>query len=152
VTPEALLSFNEPAQRALGVPGGGGITTASNYATFYQGLLHNNAGIWDDDVLRDAKTNVRNRFGDPIFDTPANRTVGLIVSGDDGKANMRGFGKTNSPDTFGHNGAGGQIAWADPETGLSFVYLTNGMDQHMIREGRRGVALSSIAAELTKPI
>ena len=62
------------------------------------------------------------------------------------------MGKTQSPGTFGHNGAGGQIAWADPESGLSFVYLTNGMDQHLVREGRRGVALSSIAAELTKPL
>ena len=151
VTPDALISFNEAPQRALGVPGGGGVSTAANYALFYQGLLHNTAGIWDDDVLNDVKTNVRNNFGDPIFNTPANRTAGLVIAGDDGKASMRGFGKTQSPGTFGHNGAGGQLAWADPESGLSFVYLTNGLDQHMIREAKRGVALSSIAAELTKP-
>ncbi len=152
VTPEALLSFNEPDRRALGVPGGGGVTTARNYALFYQGLLHNSAGIWDEAWLEDVTTHVRNHFGDPLFNTPANRTLGLVVAGDDGKANMRGFGKTGSARTFGHNGAGGQLAWADPESGLSFVYLTNGMDQHMMREGRRGVALSSIAAELTKPL
>jgi CubicO group peptidase (beta-lactamase class C family) len=54
-----------------------------------------------------------------------------------------------SPRAFGHAGAGGQIAWADPETGISFAYLTNGLDRHVLREGRRGVALSSRAAALS---
>jgi CubicO group peptidase (beta-lactamase class C family) len=152
VTPEALVSFNEPARRALGVPGGGGVTTARNYALFYQGLLHNTKNIWDAEVLHDVKTNVRNNFGDVLFNVPANRTAGLVIAGDDGKANMRGFGHTQSPGTFGHNGAGGQIAWADPESGLSFVYLTTGLDRHMVRQARRSVALSSIAAEVTKPV
>ena len=67
----------------------------------------------------------------------------------DNGASLRGFGKTNSPRTFGHNGAGGQLAWADPATGLSFIYLTNGLDRHMVRQARRGVALSSIAATVT---
>ena len=111
VTPEALVSFNQPERRALGVPGGGGVTTARNYALFYQGLLHNDKGIWDEDVLRDATSNVRNNFGDPLFNMPANRGLGVVIAGDDGKANMRGFGHTQSPRSFGHNGAGGQIAF-----------------------------------------
>ncbi len=152
VTPEALISFNEPVRRALGVPGGGGVTTASNYALFYQGLLHNDKGIWDEALLRDATSKVRNNFGDPLFNTPAGRGLGVVIAGDDGKASMRGFGKTNSPATFGHGGAGGQIAFADPESGVSFVYLTNGLDQHMVRQARRGVALASIAGELTAPL
>ncbi|MBA2608019.1 MAG: beta-lactamase family protein [Actinobacteria bacterium] len=152
VTPEALISFNEASQRELGVPGGGGVATAATYAAFYQALLHNSAGIWDEAWLEDVKTNVRNHFGDPLFNTPANRTAGLIVAGDDGQASLRGFGKTQSPATFGHNGAGGQIAWADPVSGLSFVYLTNGLDQHLVRQAKRGVALSSTAAELTTPL
>jgi CubicO group peptidase (beta-lactamase class C family) len=152
VTADALVSFNNKEQRDLGVPGGGGITTPRHYALFYQQLLHNNLGIWDDEVLRDATSTVRNNFGDPLFNTPANRALGVVVAGDDGKASMRGFGKTGSPRTFGHGGAGGQIAWADPDSGLSFCYVTNGLDQNMIREAKRGVALSSIAAELTKPV
>ena len=88
---------------------------------------------------------VRNRFVDPLVGVPILRTLGLVTAGDDGKASYRGFGKTGSPRRFGHNGAGGQLAWADPETGLSFVYLTNGLDAHPIRQARRGVALSSIA-------
>ena len=80
-----------------------------------------------------------------------NRSLGLIISGDD-KRNFRGFGKTNSPLAFGHNGAGGQIAWADPATGLSLGYCTNTHDRNNVRQGRRGVAISSIAAECAPPL
>ncbi|MBM4205875.1 MAG: beta-lactamase family protein, partial [Gammaproteobacteria bacterium] len=59
---------------------------------------------------------------------------------------FRGFGKTCSPETFGHNGAGGQLAWVDPATGVSIGYLTNGHDRNEIRQGRRGVAIGSLAA------
>ena len=43
-------------------------------------------------------------------------------------------------------GFGGQSGWADPATGISFGYLTNGFDRNQLREGRRRVALSSLAA------
>ena len=72
--------------------------------------------------------------------------VGLIIAGDEDRT-YRGFGKTNSADAFGHNGAGGQIAWVDPATGLSFAYVTSGHDRNSVRQARRGVALSSIAAD-----
>ena len=61
---------------------------------------------------------------------------------------MAGFGKTGSELMFGHNGAGGQLAWGDPATGLSLGYCTNGMDRHPLRQARRGVAISSLAAAL----
>jgi CubicO group peptidase (beta-lactamase class C family) len=77
--------------------------------------------------------------------TPANRSLGLILAGDDNRAHIRGLGRTVSPGAFGHPGAGGQLAWADPATGLSFAYLTNGLDQHAVREPRRGTSLSSLA-------
>jgi CubicO group peptidase (beta-lactamase class C family) len=147
VTDEALLSFNRPEIRALGVPGGGGIATAATVALFYQALLHDPDKLWDPDVLADATGNVRNIFPDFLaLGAPANRALGVVVAGDDGNANKRGFGHTQSPRTFGHNGAGGQIAWADPESGISFCYVTNGRDRNPIREGRRGIGISSRAA------
>jgi CubicO group peptidase (beta-lactamase class C family) len=151
VTDEGLLQFNRADVRAVGVPGAGGIATAATIARFYQGLLHDDAGIWDAGLLADVTGRVRNRLPDPLLGVPANRTLGLIVAGDDGKANMRGFGHTQSPRTFGHNGAGGQLAWADPESGLSFCYLTNGRDLHPIREARRSVGISSRAALCATP-
>jgi len=147
VTDDALLSFNRADVRAVGVPGGGGVATAATAALFYQALLHNPDGLWDPDVLADATGRVRNTFPDLLaLGAPANRALGVVVAGDDGNANRRGFGHTQSPRTFGHNGAGGQIAWADPESGLSFCYLTNGRDVNPIREGRRSIGVSSRAA------
>ncbi len=148
VTEAALLGFNSTRVRELGVPGGGGISDACDLARFYQALLHNPKGVWDDELLADVTTNVRNTFPDPMFGVPIMRTLGLCTAGGDGKGTFRGFGKTGSPRRFGHNGAGGQLAWADPDSGLSFVYLTNGLDAHPIRQAKRGVALSSIAAEV----
>jgi CubicO group peptidase (beta-lactamase class C family) len=144
VTDAFLMTFNRPEIRAVGVPGGGGIANAADLALYYQALLHNPGQIWKPDVLADATGRVRNRMPD-YLGAPANRTIGLIVAGDDGKSNLRGMGRTVSPRTFGHNGAGGQVAWADPETGVSFAYLTNGLDQHRVREWRRTTAIASRA-------
>lgn len=150
VTDEALLGLNEPAARAVGLPGGGGISTAADVAAFYQALLHDPKGLWDPAVLADVTGVVRNTFPDPVLGVPANRTRGLIVAGDDGRSHLRGMGRTVSPIAFGHNGAAGQLAWADPVTGLSFCYLTNGHDRHLLREHRRTTALASLAAVCTR--
>jgi CubicO group peptidase (beta-lactamase class C family) len=146
VTSETLLSFNEPANLAVGVPGGGGVSTAADLALYYQALLHNPNALWDEKVLRDATSNVRNHFRD-FLGVPANRALGVIVAGDDGNAHVRGFGHTVSRRAFGHNGARGQIAWADPDTGVSFCYLTNGLDEHVLRQGRRDSGIASRAAQ-----
>jgi CubicO group peptidase (beta-lactamase class C family) len=140
------MNLNTPAARAVGLPGGGGISTAGDVTLFYQALLHDRKGLWDAEVLRDATSVVRNTFPDPILGHKANRTRGLIVAGDDGRSNLRGMGRTVSPAAFGHNGAAGQVAWADPATGLSFCYLTNGRDLNVLREHRRTTAVASYAA------
>ncbi len=145
VTDAALLGFNLPQVRAAGVPGAGGVMTAADLALFYQHLLHDPGGIWDPKVLADATANVRNRFPDPLFSMSANRTLGFVQAGDDGLAFLRGFGSSVSPATFGHGGAGGQLSWADPASGLSFAYVTNGIDANVIRQFRRGLALSTLA-------
>ena len=82
---------------------------------------------------------------DPVFGKRANRALGLIIAGDEDR-NYRGFGHGNSAQSFGHNGAGGQIAWADPATGISIGYCTNGHDRNPIRQARRGIGISSRAA------
>jgi CubicO group peptidase (beta-lactamase class C family) len=149
--PDAITTaLSQPATRAAGVPGGGAIMTAAHLARFYQALLHNDAGLWDDDVLADARTNIRCTYDDPLMGVPVNRTLGLVVAGDHGKHILRYaiFGEGNSPGSFGHAGAHGQVAWCDPATGISFVYLTNGCDADVMREGIRGNRLATIAAEL----
>jgi len=145
VTPEAILAFNRPASREVGVPGGGAVMRARDLAMYYQVLLHDEGDIWKPDLLTDVTTVVRNRVPERWSGIPANRSLGLILAGDDGFSHIRGLGRTVSPGTFGHNGAGGQLAWADPVTGLSLGYTTNGYDLHVIREARRGTAIGSLA-------
>ncbi|MFM8530561.1 MAG: serine hydrolase domain-containing protein [Ilumatobacteraceae bacterium] len=146
VTIEALTAFDTPGVQDVGIPGGGGVMRACDLAMYYQAVLGNPGGMWRNDIIDDARTNVRNTFPDPLTGVPANRTLGLVQAAGDGKDNFRGFGRTVNRGTVGHNGAKGQIAWGDPVTGLSFGYCTNGLDQHEIREPRRTTAIASLAA------
>ena len=148
VTEEALLAFNTAEVRAVGVPGGGGYANAHDMALFYQALLHgglDDVELWQEGTRHDVRRVRSGELKDPMFKVLANRALGIILSGDKTR-NFRGFGNTNSPEAFGHNGAGGQLCWADPATGLSLAYLTSGHDRHNVRQGRRGVAINSLAA------
>lgn len=146
-----MIWINEPFVRELGIPGGGGYATAATLARFYQALLHDPDGLWDADVLEDARTNVRCSLPDPLMGAPVNRTIGLVLAGDDGQHQLRYamFGKGCSPLAFGHAGAHAQVAWADPATGVSFVYLQNAMWSDPIREAIPVMRLADLAAELS---
>ncbi len=144
VTTELLLEFNRSEVREVGVPGAGGVSNAVDLASFYQALLAGSREILSEEAMADFTENVRCSLPD-FLGTPASRSLGLVIAGDDGKSGMRGMGKTVSAAAFGHNGAGGQIAFGDPATGISFVYLTNGIDEHMVRQARRTTAIASRA-------
>jgi CubicO group peptidase (beta-lactamase class C family) len=144
-----LLRFNDPAVLAVGVPGAGAVAAAADVALFYQALLHNREGVWSPEVLRDATSKVRNTLVDPLFRVPANRTLGLVVAGEDGL--VRGFGRSAGPRTFGAMGVGGQVAWADPDSGLSFAYLTNGLDSDVVGSFKRSAKIAGLAARCTTP-
>jgi CubicO group peptidase (beta-lactamase class C family) len=151
VTEEAVERFNLAPVREVGVPGGGATTTAAALALFYQALLDGRTpdgrALWSPETLALARSVRTGDLVDPVFGKRVHRGLGVVLAGDADRV-FRGFGHGNSDEAFGHNGAGGQIAWADPATGVSFAYLTNGFDREIIRQARRGVALSSLAAEL----
>lgn len=146
-----VLEMNDPEMRETDFPAGGLITTAGDIALFYQALLndgraHDGTRIWQSEMLREARRIRSGDLIDPARGMTANRALGIVIAGGDGKANLRGFGRTNSAQAFGHPGFGGQVGWADPATGISFAYLTNGFDRNDLREGRRSVAVCSLAA------
>lgn len=152
VTEDAILSFNRPEIRAVPVAGGGGIMSAADLALFYQGLLHGGSvvgrRVWKDETLRMARAVRSGDLRDPVTGVPVNRALGVVIAGDSWR-NMRGFAHGNSAEAFGHGGAGGQIAWADPATGISVGYCTNGHDRNPMRLGRRGVSISNRVADVT---
>jgi len=150
INEDAVLEMNESELREMDFPAGGLMTTAGDIALFYQALLndgkaHDGKRIWESEMLREARRIRSGSLIDPARGITANRALGIVIAGGDGKANLRGFGRTNSAEAFGHPGFGGQIGWADPVTGISFGYLTNGFDRNDLREGRRSVAVCSLA-------
>jgi CubicO group peptidase (beta-lactamase class C family) len=155
VTPQAILRYNERETWRIGVPGAGGIAGAAELALFYQPLINGGTTVEGKAILKPETiafcTTVRTKphHVDPAFGHPINRALSVSVAGDDGKAHMRGFGRVVSGRAFGHGGAGGQIAWGDPETGISLGYCTNGFIDWMTL-GRRITAISSLAAKCVR--
>lgn len=150
VTEEFIQHFNLAEVRAAGTPGAGGTMGAGELALFYQALLNGGRSpegeaLWTKEILAAAREIRSGELRDPVFGKLANRGLGIVIAGD-AERNYRGFGHTNSPQSFGHGGAGGQIAWADPATGISLGYCTNGFDRNAIRQARRGIGISSRAA------
>lgn len=141
-----MLNFNHPSVRALGIPSAGCYSTTADFALLYQAFLHDPYGLWKPEILADAKTNVRNTMVDRMSGKPANLSFGFNVdlgAGPDGA-----FGTTASAEAFGWTGAGGQEAWADPRTGISFAAFTNGLDQDFPSAHDRARELSTIAGGL----
>ena len=147
---DLIMWLDQPEVRAAGVPGGGAIMRAADLALFYQAVMANPGALWDAEVLADAKTHVRCVLPDALLQVPVNRTLGLVLAGDDGRHFMRygSFGVANSPRSIGHAGAHMQVGWGDPATGISFAYCTNGIDSDVMKEAMRGLNLSNVAAAL----
>jgi CubicO group peptidase (beta-lactamase class C family) len=124
---ERLAERNTAAFARAGIPGGGGFGTAVDLVTYYQMLL--NLGTLNGTRFLGPRTVqyvTRNHTGERIderFGIPMHRGLGVHVRGT--SRLIRGLGSTASPDTFGHGGAGTSYSWADPQTGVSFTYLSN---------------------------
>lgn len=138
---ETRALYDYEAKIEAGEPGGGAVMTAAALASFYQGLLHNPGELWDAATLADGVSNVRCTLPDPLMGLPANRTLGVVVGA--------GFGATwaDSPTAYGWPGAGGQIGFAEPATGISFAFLQMG-DVDQISTFVRGVEMSRLALAL----
>ena len=122
-----LADNNTAAFRRAGVPGGGGYASARAMAAFYQMML--NGGelggkrVVSPRVLAYAIRNWTGDMVDEFMGMPMHRGIGPHVRGT--TETIRGLGSFASPRTFGHGGAGSSYCWADPDSGVSFAYLTN---------------------------
>lgn len=150
IAENALLGLNEPVAQDGGLPGGGGLGTAADLAMLYQGFLTNPDELWRPEVLADGIGNVRSTLPDPMWQNPSNRTLGLVTRTSVAGTSRGIGGKASSGQAFGHGGAGGQIAWADPETGMSVGYVTNGLERNLMREYARTAALNNRAANVVR--
>ena len=126
-TQEALADQNTPAHWRAGIPGGGGYGGAVDLAAFYQ-LLLNLGALHGTRILspRMVQYVTRNHTAERVDEAmgmPMHRGLGVHTRGL--TPSIRGLGSVASPGTFGHGGIGSSYSWADPETGVSFTYLTN---------------------------
>ena len=120
---EEAQSFgaNSPYWRDMGHPWGGMHSTGPDLAILLQTLLNN--GEYNGRRLL-SPAGVRTMTTDQNWTLPAPWGLGW------GLARSRVwncFGELSSPATFGHTGATGTVAWADPEQQLLCVVLTNQM-------------------------
>jgi CubicO group peptidase (beta-lactamase class C family) len=143
VTPEGLLQLNIPIVQQAGVPGGGAIARAPDIAAVYQSFLHNDAGALPTDWLRDATSVIRNGSINTSDGTPANRSIAAVIAGDDDFRDHRWF--PHSPQAFGHHGAGGQLCWADPASGLSLCFLHDTLQQNPAHDFLRSRDINALA-------
>jgi CubicO group peptidase (beta-lactamase class C family) len=66
-------------------------------------------------------------------------------------AAIRGLGAIAPPRTFGHGGAGSSYSWADPDSGLSFSYLTNARLEDPFHSRRLDLVSNLVHSALVEP-
>ncbi|HEX8679781.1 MAG TPA: serine hydrolase domain-containing protein [Chthoniobacterales bacterium] len=127
----SVSAMNAPAIRALSFVSFGGIGSASSLAKFYAMLANGGALLgrryFNATTLEQMST--RLAFGlDRVFQIPTAFSAGFMQ--DPPEARRRIFGPSSR--AFGHPGAGGSHAFADPENGIAFAYVMNQMEQSVL--------------------
>jgi len=119
---------NSPEMRAAGLPSGGGFATARAMQAFYQMMLHGGklgaARLFSPRLIEYVTRDwTGDRPDEAMAGIPMHRGLGPHSRGTSSR--IRGLGTMAHPSTFGHGGAGTSYSWADPNSGVSFTYLTN---------------------------
>ena len=128
---QSVSGMNAPAVRAQPIVSFGGIGSASALAKFYSMLA--NGGKLDGQTFFSEETiawmtTTLSDGVDRVFQVPTAFSAGFMK--DPRNAARRMFGP--SPNAFGHPGAGGSHAFADPENRISFAYVMNQMEQSLL--------------------
>ncbi|AZS72313.1 esterase [Streptomyces lydicus] len=131
---------NAPEYRAAELPASAGVATARSLARCYAALIgpvDGRARLFAPATLTLARTEesagldrtllVATRFG-----------LGFMLHGPSSPL--------LAPGAFGHPGRGGALACADPESGLAFGYVTNGMQRNVTADARAQALLRAVAA------
>ncbi|GAA1970365.1 serine hydrolase domain-containing protein [Microbacterium deminutum] len=115
-----LMRMNEPLLQKAELPAVGGIASATGLARFWSAAVTSTAGIR---LLSDQTAVELSRLrsagpthfaGEPPY---MQWGAGVMVSSE--------WDRYLTPASFGHDGAGGQIAFADPDAKVGFAYVTN---------------------------
>ena len=151
---QSISGMNTPAVRAQPIVSFGGIGSASALAKFYS-MLANGGNLdgqtfFSEQTIEWMTTTLTDGM-DRVFQIPTAFSAGFMKDAAQGAAvssppsqkmgrignrpslvTQRLFGP--SPNAFGHPGAGGSHAFADPENKISFAYVMNQMEQSLSAE------------------
>lgn len=126
-TQRPMEEQNTAAHRRAGIPSGGGYASARGMAALYQMLVNggelNGRRLFSRRLVEYVTRNHTGDMHDYGMGMPMHRGLGVHVRGL--TDTIRGLGTLASPRTFGHGGVGSSYCWADPESGVSFAYITN---------------------------
>jgi CubicO group peptidase (beta-lactamase class C family) len=127
----AVSAMNSKENRALPIVSFGGIGSATSLAKFYAMLANggelDGSRFFENDTITQMTTTLASGF-DRVFQIPTAFSAGFMK--DPPQAARRIFGPSSL--AFGHPGAGGSHAFADPAHGISFAYVMNQMEQSLL--------------------
>ena len=127
----AVNAMNNDSVRAQPIVSFGGIGNASSLAKFYAMLA--NGGAWEDrqffshETLRWMTTTLADGI-DRVFQIPTAFSAGFMKEAENARRKIF----HGSRFSFGHPGAGGTHAFADPENKIAFAYVMNQMEQSLL--------------------
>jgi CubicO group peptidase (beta-lactamase class C family) len=123
--------MNDPHIRAQPIVSFGGIGSASALAKFYSMLANggesNGQNFFSQETI-DWMTTTLSDGIDRVFQIPTAFSSGFMKDSRDAARRMF----APSPTSFGHPGAGGSHAFADPENKIAFAYVMNQMEQSVL--------------------
>lgn len=130
--------YNQPEVHRAELPGAGGIATAHALAKIWSSTVASTDGLRliNDDTVR--SLSFPRSMGAPYFPgEPPYQSwgAGVMVPSE--------WQEYLSAESFGHDGAGGQVAFADPRSKIGFAYVTNRMG-----DPERGASVISALARI----
>jgi CubicO group peptidase (beta-lactamase class C family) len=123
---QSVREMNEPRAWQAGFPAMGGVGTAAAVAKFYQAAC--GAIDFFSPQVREWMECARTSGDDKILCAPTAFSCGFQLDPLDGFGRKTRHHYGLSRRAFGHPGAGGSLAFGDPENGLSFCYVMNQME------------------------
>jgi CubicO group peptidase (beta-lactamase class C family) len=121
---------NAPEYRAASLPASNGIATADGLARFYASLIGEVGGaarLFTPETVALARAEASSG-PDRVLVVNTRFGLGYMLHG--------GASPLLGPGSFGHPGRGGALGFADPESGIAFGYVTNGMAKGVTADPR----------------
>ena len=124
---------NRPEVWRAAIPSFGGIGNARSLARFYDRLA---AGEFFHGPWHEALTRRASNGPDLVLQQPTSFSAGFMMDPLDAAGAKVRSTLGPSLSAFGHPGAGGSLAFADPENRIGFAYVMNRMENGVLRESR----------------